>query len=62
MPVRLSANPPGPVPFHRIPKFPCEGKGNSVIGQSVFQPEQLRTLEPKPFPAVKNRPDIYSFL
>jgi hypothetical protein len=54
-PVSLAANPPGSVPFHRIPEFPPKGKGNSVMDQSVPQKKQLS-------PGAGNKPSFVKYL
>jgi hypothetical protein len=58
MPVRLPAEPPGPVPRRRIPEFPGQGKTYPAAGKAVFQYKQLRAAAAGAFSPVKNRPNL----
>jgi hypothetical protein len=58
MPVRLPAEPPGPVTFHRVPEFPGQGKTDSVIIKTVPQQKKLRAAAAKASAPLKNLPNL----
>jgi hypothetical protein len=58
MPVRFTADPPGPVPLHRIAEFAGKCKDYPVTDQLIPQEKQLCPGTGNGFSPVKYRPNL----
>jgi hypothetical protein len=56
--VSFTAQPPRPVPLHRVPKTPGKAKADPVKTKPVFQQKKLRTTAPIALPLAEHSPNF----
>ena len=61
MPVGFPTQAAGVVSLYRVPEFTGKGKGDSVMGEAVFQNEQFRSKAGGVFPVYEHLSDGAAF-